>query len=76
MTVWRDLQDDLAARRFDSHDSETPRCDLQSDDFEQVLGVGGQSSEAVEQFPETGRLCLDRNLLVICVLTGGTENAA
>ncbi len=26
--------------------------------------------------PETGQLCLDRNLIVISVLTGGAENAA
>jgi len=26
--------------------------------------------------PGTGRLCLDRNLIVISVLTGGAENAA
>ena len=60
LTLRGDLQNDLAAGYFNPHDSETPRSDLQSDDFEQVLRFAGQPSETIEQF-----VANQRNLVLV-----------
>ena len=49
LTLRRDVQDEFSTSGLDSHDSQSTRCDLQPNDFEQILCLGGQASETIEQ---------------------------